>query len=110
MENYPSDLAEWLIQRKENKSTHATTLVTFLAVSENVRDAIDAGFKLKTIWENLRENNRISFRYETFLKYVHRHIKKSSSTEKIKNYEQVKTSSASSSFTFSPDPKKDELL
>ena len=62
MGNYPNDLAEWLSERRGNKSTHATTLASFLAVSENVRDAIDAGFELKTIWEHLRERKRISFR------------------------------------------------
>lgn len=110
MGNYPNDLAEWLSESRGNKSTHATTLASFLAVSENVREAIDAGFELKTIWEHLRERKRVSFRYETFLKYVHRHIKKSTSTKKTKNQSQSKTANASTSFSFSPNPKKDELL
>lgn len=110
MGNYPNDLAEWLSQRKGNKSKRAATLASFLAVSENVSDAIDAGFELKTIWEHLREEKRISFRYETFLKYINRHIKKSKSTKTMKDQSQKKTASSSNSFSFSPNPKKDELL
>lgn len=111
MGNYPNDLAEWLSQRKGNKSTHAATMASFLAVSENVRAAIDAGFELKTIWEHLREKKRISFRYETFLKYVRRHITKTVSTKKTKDHGTKKTApSAATAFSFSPNPKKDELL
>ena len=110
MGNYPIDLAEWLSQRKGSKSTHASTMASFLAVSENVRDAVDAGFELKTIWEHLREKKRISFRYETFLKYVNRHIKKDTGTKKVKKQSQDKTGSKPTSFSFSPNPKKDDLL
>jgi hypothetical protein len=49
-------------------------LPAFLAARSDVIEAMVAGFALKTIWEHMREIGRIPFRYETFLKYVRRHI------------------------------------
>lgn len=49
-------------------------LPAFLAARSDVIEAMTAGFALKTIWEHMHEIGRIPFRYETFLKYVHRHI------------------------------------
>lgn len=46
----------------------------FMAARSDVIDAMAVGFALKTIWEHMHEIRRIPFRYETFLKYVHRHI------------------------------------
>lgn len=49
-------------------------LPAFLAARSDVIEAMTAGFALKTIWEHMHEIGRIPFRYETFLKYVNRHI------------------------------------
>lgn len=49
-------------------------LPAFLAARSDVIKAMTAGFALKTIWEHMHEIGRIPFRYETFLKYVYRHI------------------------------------
>ena len=49
-------------------------LPAFMAARSDVMEAMAAGFALKIIWEHMHEIGRIPFRYETFLKYVHRHI------------------------------------
>ena len=68
-------LATWVSQERGMPAfSRRDYQVTFLAVRADVIEAIAAGFALKTIWEFLRETDRIPFRYETFLKYVRRHI------------------------------------
>ena len=45
-----------------------------MAARADVKEAMEAGYALKIIWEHMRETGRIPFRYETFLKYVRQHI------------------------------------
>lgn len=75
MTTYFDELAEWAAaESKSTKSRRKETLAAFLAVRANVKEAAAAGYALKTIWKHMRETGRISFRYETFLKHVRRHI------------------------------------
>ncbi|MEO8119392.1 MAG: TraK family protein [Rhodoferax sp.] len=69
------DLAELLTQCEDTGSNKTSTMAAFLAVCNDVQEAIKVGFSVKTIWEHMREKNRISCGYETFLKYVNWHIK-----------------------------------
>ncbi|WP_171985374.1 TraK family protein [Burkholderia cenocepacia] len=77
--NFPDELAAWVAQRR-NAAKHKRNeyLVSFLAVRNDVIEATAAGYALKTIWEHMQATGRVSFRYETFLKYVRRHIANSS--------------------------------
>ena len=43
-----------------------------MAVRDDVKLAIDAGYAVKTVWANLRETGRIDLGYKTFLNYVRR--------------------------------------
>jgi hypothetical protein len=43
-----------------------------MAVRDDVKLAIDAGYAVKTVWANLRETGRIGLGYKTFLNYVRR--------------------------------------
>jgi len=72
--SYTDELAEWVKQREATRPRQDKNVVAFLAVREKVQSGIDAGYALKTIWEHLHETGRIPYRYETFLKHVHRHI------------------------------------
>jgi len=36
---------------------------------------MDEGYALKTIWQHMNETGKLSYRYETFLKHVRKHIK-----------------------------------
>lgn len=47
-----------------------------MAARSDVKEAMEAGYALKIIWEHMREIGCIPFRYETFLKYVRQHITK----------------------------------
>lgn len=73
--SFPAELAVWVAQRSQTaKRERKEPLASFLAVRADVIEATAAGYALKTIWEHMRDTGRVSFRYETFLKYVRRHI------------------------------------
>ncbi|WP_020405849.1 TraK family protein [Hahella ganghwensis] len=71
---YTEELADWVKKRDATKRQDKN-VVAFLAVRGDVKDAIEAGYSIKTIWEHLRELGKIPYRYETFLKHVRKHIK-----------------------------------
>ena len=77
--SYTEQLAEWVKKREASRPRQDKNVVAFLAVRADVKDAMDAGYALKTIWEHLHETGKIAYRYETFLKHVKRHIKHAAS-------------------------------
>ena len=46
----------------------------FLALRGEVKQAIDDGWPVKTIWETLHDEGRVAFSYQAFLGYVNRLI------------------------------------
>lgn len=61
-------------EQKTGRVTRKDYLPAFMSARSNVMEAMAAGFALRIIWEHMHETRRIPFRYETFLKYVRRHI------------------------------------
>lgn len=79
------DLAEWVKTRETTKKPRQDkNLVAFLAVKVFVKDSLDAGFSVLTIWEHLHEKGYIAYSYETFLKHVRRHVKAKQRTSEVK--------------------------
>jgi hypothetical protein len=74
--SYPEQLAEWVKRRESTKRDK--NLVAFLAVRDDIKLAVDAGYAVKTIWANMHEENRVGFGYDTFLNHVNRHIRSKS--------------------------------
>lgn len=122
---YIEQLGEWV--KKRTSTRRDKNLVAFLAVSENVRVAIKAGYAVKTIWINMVESKQIEFSYDTFLKYTHRFIRqpsdysvsanksvtKKSTIKSIENCNSVTKSikpAAQAGFVYNPTPNKEELL
>ncbi|HIF0302640.1 TPA: TraK family protein [Legionella pneumophila] len=129
--SYTDQLAKWV---KEKKATPRNkNLVAFLAVRADVKEAIDAGYPVKTVWENMHELKRVEFGYDTFLNYVNRHIRGSQETRKtspiesnaahtLKNNESKSLDDATKQttktakpgalpgFTFNPVPNAEELF
>ena len=116
--SYPDQLAEWVKQRDHKRRDE--TLVEFLAVRHDVKAGMDAGYSAKTVWLHMQESKRVSFGYDTFLKFVRRFFP--GSTDRLKRNRPPVASSAKpvnarsnaapslEGFTFNPDPKKEELL
>ncbi len=73
--DYLADLQKWVAQKKGlNSSSANTARVVFLAIRDDVKSAIDAGYSLTTIWEHMHETGRVSTTYETFRRHVKRYI------------------------------------
>jgi len=72
--SYNEQLAEWVRQRTQS-ARHDKNLVAFLGVKEDLREALDQGWPVKTIWAHMVEQKRIGFGYDTFLTYVKRHVR-----------------------------------
>ncbi|WP_196483141.1 TraK family protein [Burkholderia cepacia] len=127
--NFSDELATWVAARRHTaKHKRNEYLVAFLAVRDDVIEATAAGYALKTIWEHMRATGRVSFRYETFLKYVRRHIADSSVpgvTPPRRGIEKGRSNksrtngidspkkgeiAAIGGFSFKPTPNGDELL
>lgn len=74
--NYLTDLQEWVQQKKGlNGSSANSARVIFLAIRDDVKAAIEAGYSLTTIWEHMHDTGRVTTTYETFRRHVRRYIK-----------------------------------
>lgn len=128
---YTDQLAEWVKKREASRPRQDKNVVAFLAVRADVKEAMDAGYALKTIWEHMHEIGKIPYRYETFLKHVRRHIKQAPEPDtpapppadqvkddkpdpKAKKAGEAKTTKKEppsvSGFTFDATPKKEDLI
>lgn len=115
---YTEELAEWVKKREAARPRQDRNAVAFLAVRADIEAAIDAGYALKTVWEHLHEIGKISFRYETFLNHVHRHITRrptnraKPATPAKPRATEPKRSEAPGvgGFIFDPSPNKEDLL
>jgi len=79
---YSKELESWLKAAKGNKNRRGKHLVAFLVIKDDVQDALEAGYSMKSIWEHMKETGKLSCRYETFLKHVNDHLKKTGSKTK----------------------------
>jgi len=114
--NYPEELGEWIKQQDSTKRNK--NLAAFLAIKNDVKKAVEAGYAVKIIWANMVDSKRITFSYETFLNYVNRYIRtpqpdtptNSPLLSNIKTKKEQNTKPATpAGFTFNPIPNKEDL-
>lgn len=74
--SYLGELAAWVQAQPPKKRGQDANAVAFLAVRDDVEAALAAGFPLTTIWRHLHETQRLGFRYDTFLRYVRKHVRR----------------------------------
>ncbi len=100
-------------------SRNAQNRATFLALRGDIKQALDDGWPVKTIWETLHEEGKVEFSYQAFRGYVNRLIlsqpaaKDGPKTEKIPEKTQGKTQEKNtgiSGFSYDPSPDKKDLL
>ncbi|WP_365304691.1 TraK family protein [uncultured Thiodictyon sp.] len=89
--SYTIELSEWLKTREHNKRSKNRNLVAFLAIREDIREALDKGYSRRSIWEHLSATGKVSYRYEAFLKHVRRHITDIPPKQTIENNRQPTT-------------------
>jgi uncharacterized protein DUF5338 len=111
-------LAKRELTKKKTEGTK--NKVAFLALRNDINEAINAGWAIKTIWEILSEEGKITFSYKTFRTYVSRLIfaenstrQRNTSSSDAANLSAKQTKNkvaAIPTFTFQPNPNPEELL
>lgn len=71
--HYTDELSAWATGRKAGRGRKR---VAFLAIRDDVEDAIRHGFPVRTIWEHMQETGRTDCCYETFARHVRLFIRK----------------------------------
>jgi len=128
---YSEQLGEWV--KKKESTQRDKNLVAFLAVRDDVKMAVEAGYAVKTIWANMHELKRIEFGYDTFLNYVNRLIRRTQKNKPASSAEQklaatidyndtppkadvniptekMARQNTLPEFTFNPVPNREELI
>jgi len=59
---------------KQNPSRSAQNRATFLALRADIKQAMEDGWPVKTVWETLQDEGKVSFSYQAFRGYVNRLI------------------------------------
>jgi hypothetical protein len=74
-QNLTDEITTWFAEQQKNGKLERRDYSTaFMLARDDIIDAIEAGYYLKTIWGHMHETGRIPFRYETFLRYVRKYI------------------------------------
>ena len=64
------------------KKRRSSGRVEFLALKDEIKEALDDGYLAIEVWEHLREKGVISIQYRMFVRYVNRFVRqKNSKTE-----------------------------
>ena len=114
-------------------SPYAINRAAFLALRQDIKDAMADGWNVMSIWETLHDEGKVSFGYEAFRKYVNRLILlpppvivpteieevKAEKKPAIETGQQTKGLSPKKTvaqphqnggFVFDPEPKKEDLF
>jgi hypothetical protein len=72
----PNSLSQRIAEHAKTKAPTVAgkNRAAFLTVREEVKGALDDGWPIKTVWETLREEGKIEFGYDAFIRYVDRLI------------------------------------
>ncbi len=114
-------------KKRKQKGTGVKNRVVFLALREDIKDAMKDGWALKQIYRTLHSQKNITFSYQTFVNYANDLILKpkqslviSSQETSNKTPEQEQTirttepitnkSHELPGFTFNPIAKKEDLI
>ena len=111
--------------RRKMPSRNGANRAAFLAVREDVKQALNDGWPVKAVWETLHEEGKITFSYPAFCRYVKRLVvgqrlekgwdtavgKKDKRAPKREGFNSDKKSTTGlPSFNFSSTPKKEDLI
>lgn len=127
---YTDELAEW-VHKKKSTRPRTIAKISFLALKNDIEEALSSGFTMLMIWEHLRETKRLTVSYNTFTKYVSSYITKKQAenspesksrpvqfSEPKKESEKKKPAKIAAKpmrekgagFTFNPTPNPEDLL
>ena len=113
-------LSERIAERVNTKKSQ--NRAAFLALRSEITQALADGWPMKTIWQLLHEEGKVTFGYDAFINHVKRLIKVEQPAQhptplpkakvaEVAPLHQPKTVKANvPGFTFNPSPNKDDLL
>jgi hypothetical protein len=86
-------LSERIAQHVQSTKTNQSrnNLFTFLALRDEIRQALNDSYTRKEIWETLRKEQKIAFCYGSFNRYVNRLIVGGDKQDKSTSMESSKT-------------------
>lgn len=99
-----------LARKGKKASKGGKNRAAFLAVRDDVRQAIEDGWSIKAIWHTLREEGKIPFGYDAFISYVNQLVRKPSATAATPDETAGTPSKTIDGFTFNSKPKSEDLL
>lgn len=117
-------IAARAVEKKSPPQSHGDenqNRAIFLALRPDVKQALEDGWPIKSIWETLHEEGKVTFGYDAFRRYTKRLILLSagqkptpeppgqSSVTKIVKPKTTETPLIGG-FTFNPSPKKEDLI
>lgn len=85
MSNMQKSLPERVAERalrKKKKGRGSANRALFLALKSEISATLDQGWSVREVWETLTEEGTVTFSYDSFLSYVKKLIRKSSTTRK----------------------------
>lgn len=106
-------------QQRTNSRKHK---VEFLALREDISEALEKGWSITIIWETLRDEGRFTATYNTFRLYVLKYLNgqkpgntqmetvENRSKKLVEKHSIKKKAARIPSFTFNPKPNPEELL
>ena len=97
-------------QHKKQQGKRRTAKVEFIALKEDIREALDAGWSMKAVWETLSSEGQISFGYKAFRNYVITLIKSEQEHTKEGEKKEEEAKNEIRGFTFNPKPNLEELV
>lgn len=109
------------VSARKSQSRDSINRATYLALRDDIRGALADGWSINTIWETLREEEKINFGYTAFHRYTHQLIfnfqqqqntEKHSTTGKPipEKTSKPKQTNEIKGFNFNPTPNIEELI
>ena len=111
-------LSERIAERERSKKNYQNK-TAFLAIRDEVKQALTDDWPVKVIWETLHAEKKISFGYDAFINYVNRLIRHSQKNNEVsENNPQTPEKCITkkspplslSGFRFESTPNKKDLL
>lgn len=108
--------------QNQQKTTVRKNKIEFLALREDISEALEKGWSITVIWETLRDEGSFTATYNTFRLYVLKYLNgqkpgysqqdsiKLRANKLAENHSKKKKATAIPTFTFNPIPNPDELL
>lgn len=106
----------------QQRASAGKSKVEFLAMREDISEALEKGWSMTIIWETLRDEGSFTATYNTFRLYVLKHLNGQKPGYSQKDSVEVRTkklvgtlsgkknTNSKSSFTYNPIPNIDELI